>query len=165
MDTLNKYLTFTLGPQVFAIPIESVREVQDAVETTRIPQTPPFMLGVMNLRGTAVPVVDLKRKFGMGPTQRTINSRIAIVEGRKGDDDGLVGALADSVREVLEIDPSVIEEAPRMGMRVKPDFIRGVARSGEAFVVLLDIARIFSAEEMVFEPGPEMTAESGQEPS
>jgi purine-binding chemotaxis protein CheW len=159
MNATNKYLTFTLGAEVFAIPIESVREVQDAVDVTRIPQTPDFMLGVMNLRGTAVPVVDLKQKFGMGVTERTINSRIAIIEGEGGGEDSLIGALADSVREVLEIEPESIEEAPVMGMRLHLDFIRGVARSGDAFIVVLNIARVFSPGEMAAMQAPEAAAE------
>lgn len=148
MNTLEKYLTFTLGAELFAFPIESVREVHDVSEITRIPQTASFMLGVMNLRGNAVPVVDLKQKFNMGPTEHTINTRIAIIESKEGEKEILVGAMADSVREVLELGHEQIEPAPSMGMRVKADFIKGIARLKDKFIVLIDVHKVFSEQEM-----------------
>lgn len=144
----HKFLSFTLDGEFFAFAIVTVREILDFCDITRIPQTPSFIRGVVNLRGNAVSVVDLKEKFGLGRTQRTINTRIIILELPHGNQTQLMGALADSVKEVLELEPTQIDPPPHMGARVRMDFITGVARHKVGFLLLLDASRIFAAEEL-----------------
>ncbi len=147
-STMNQYLTFTLNKDIYALDISSVREVLELTPITRIPRTPKFMRGVINLRGHAVPVVDMRLKFGMSKTEDTINTCIIIVEVLFDGDSTIMGALADSVREVIELTEDMIEEPPRMGTTIKTDFIRGMGKQGEDFVIILDINKILSVEEL-----------------
>jgi len=110
----GQYLTFKLGDEVFALDISKVREVLDFTTVTRVPQTPDFMLGVINLRGSVVPVVDMRLKFGMSATEATVNTCIIIVEIDIDEETTVLGALADSVREVMEMEPDQIEPPPRI---------------------------------------------------
>lgn len=146
--TMNQYLTFTLNKDIYALDISSVREVLELTPITRIPRTPKFMRGVINLRGHAVPVVDMRLKFGMSKTEDTINTCIIIVEVLFDGDSTVMGALADSVREVIELTEGMIEEPPRMGTTIKTDFIRGMGKQDDEFVIILDINKILSVEEL-----------------
>ncbi|MEW5773022.1 MAG: chemotaxis protein CheW [Thermodesulfobacteriota bacterium] len=146
--TANQYLTFTLDNEVFALDIESVREVLELTHITRVPRTPEFMRGVINLRGHAVPVVDMRKKFGMPLAEDTVNTCIIIAEVTLGEESAVIGALVDSVREVFEIGTSEIMPPPRMGLSVKTDFIRGMGKQDEVFVMILDINKVFSEAEM-----------------
>ncbi len=145
---LNQFLTFTLGKEIFALDIGTVREVLELPVITRIPRTPDFMRGVINLRGHAVPVVDMRMKFGMTQVEDTVDTCIIIVEIQDGGEVTVMGALVDSVREVFEMPPEAVEPAPKMGAAIKADYIRGMGRQGEEFVIILDIAKVFSAEEL-----------------
>lgn len=140
-------LTFKLNDEVFALDIKSVKEVLDYTKITKIPQTPDYMLGVINLRGNVAPVVDLKMKFNMPPSERTVNTCIIIVEVEIEGKSHIVGILADSVKEVVEFDVKGIEEAPTIGLNIDIDFIRGIAKKDDEFVIILDINKIFSTEE------------------
>ncbi|MBF0285213.1 MAG: chemotaxis protein CheW [Magnetococcales bacterium] len=142
----SRVLTFTLDHEHFALDIFTVREILDVSDITRIPQAPEFMLGVVNLRGNAVPVMDLRRRFGMPPAARTVNSRIIIMEMLQGGETTLIGALADSVKEVLELDSGQIEPPPRMGTRVPIDFITGIGKQGDRFILLLNGERVFALD-------------------
>ncbi len=144
----NQYLTFVLEDELFALNIGSVREVLELTSITKVPRTPEFIRGVINLRGRAVPVVDLRMKFGMGETRRTVNTCIIIVEVELDGEATVLGALADSVQEVYEMESSQIEPPPRMGTRIKSEFITGMGKSGDRFIVILDINKVFSAEEL-----------------
>lgn len=144
----QRFLTMTLGQEIFAIDIFSVREILDYTDITRIPQTPDFMRGVVNVRGSAVPVVDLKMKFGLGQVERTLNTRIVIVEIRREDTVSVMGALADSVKEVLELETERIDPPPRMGAAVRADFIRGIGKHGDRFILILDVDKVFSTDEI-----------------
>lgn len=144
----QRFLTMTLGNEIFAIDIFSVREILDYTDITRIPQTPEFMRGVVNVRGSAVPVIDLRMKFGLGQVERTLNTRIVIVEIKRDDTVSVMGALADSVKEVLEIESDRIDPPPRMGAAVRADFIRGIGRHGDRFVLVLDVDKVFSSDEL-----------------
>ncbi len=150
-DAYDKYLTFTLDEDFFALDISSVREVQDYTEITRIPESLPHMRGVVNLRGSAVPVLDIKMKFGMRRTEQTINTRIIIMTIERSGKEQLVGMLADSVKEVLEIGAKDIAPAPRMGTRVHVDNILGVSRKDDRFILILDLDRIISTKELLDE--------------
>jgi purine-binding chemotaxis protein CheW len=144
----QRFLTMTLGNELFAIDIFSVREILDYTDITRIPQTPDFMRGVVNVRGSAVPVIDLRMKFGLGQVERTLNTRIVIVEIKREDTVSVMGALADSVKEVLELETDRIDPPPRMGAAVRADFIRGIGKHGDRFLLVLDVDKVFSSEDI-----------------
>ncbi len=148
ITNISQYLTFRLDDEVFALDITQVREVLDYTAITRVPRTPDFMCGVINLRGSVVPVVDMRQKFAMPKTEKTVNTCIIIVEIKTADEDVLIGALADSVQEVIELEPENIEPAPRIGSGLKVDFIKGMGKRGEKFLIILDIDRVFSQKEL-----------------
>lgn len=144
----NQYLTFVLGDEIFALDIGSVREVLELTAITRIPRTPGHMRGVINLRGHAVPVLELRSKFGMPTVDDTVNTCIIIVEVTMDGETTIIGTLVDSVREVFEMTPEGIEDAPRMGTAIRSEFIRGMGKQADRFVIILDVDRIFTAEEL-----------------
>jgi purine-binding chemotaxis protein CheW len=146
--TTTQYLTFKLDDEVFALDISKVREVLDFTAITKVPRTPDFMRGVINLRGSVVPVVDLRLKFGMSKTEKTVNTCIIIVEVTVDGDTVVLGALADSVQEVIELGSENIEPAPKIGTRLQTEFIRGMARQNDRFSIILDIDKIFSFDEL-----------------
>jgi purine-binding chemotaxis protein CheW len=143
-----QYLTFVLGGEVFALEIESVREVLELTRITRVPRMPEAVRGVINLRGHAVPVVDLRRLFRLGDVADTVETCIIIAEVELGEDTVQVGALVDSVREVFDMDATEIMPPPRMGTKVRAEFMTGMGRQGEAFVMILDIGRILGSGEL-----------------
>ncbi len=144
----GQYLTFNLSDEVYALEIVRVREVLDYTKITRVPRTPPFMEGVINLRGGVVPVVDLRLKFDMEATEKTVDTCIIIAEVSVDDEQTLIGALADSVKEVIDMEAGQIEPAPRIGTRLDTEFIKGMGKSGEEFIIILDINRIFTVDEL-----------------
>ncbi len=147
--TMNQYLTFSLGEDIFAVDVAKTREVLDLTDITRVPGSPSFMLGVINLRGSVVPVVDLRLKFGLTPEPRTRETCIIVLEIVIEGEPTTVGAVADSVREVLDLDSSRIEPPPRIGTRLRTEFIRGMGRVDDSrFLILLDIDRVFSDDEL-----------------
>ncbi len=149
MTAAMQYLTFKLGDEVFALDIDKVREVLDFTSITRVPRMPDFMRGVINLRGSVVPVVDLRLKFGMERTEKTTATCVIITEVTVDNDTTILGALADSVQEVLDLEPHQIEPAPRIGTMLRTDFIKGMGRQNDRFIIILDIDKIFSAEELM----------------
>jgi purine-binding chemotaxis protein CheW len=144
-----QYLTFTLAEEVFALDIGKVREVLDFTGVTRVPRTPEFMCGVINLRGNVVPVVDMRRKFGMSVTEKGVNTCIIIIEVTVDYETTVLGAMADSVQEVLDLEPDQIEPPPRIGTKLNIEFIRGMGKRDEGFVMILDVDKVFSADELV----------------
>ncbi len=144
----TQYLTFKLEDEVFALDISKVREVLDFTTVTKVPRTPEFMRGVINLRGNVVPVVDMRLKFGMSKTEKTVNTCIIIVEISIEGETAVLGALADSVQEVVDLEPEQIEPAPRIGTRLRTEFIRGMGKRNDQFVILLDIDKVFTYEEI-----------------
>jgi purine-binding chemotaxis protein CheW len=146
--TTTQYLTFKLGDEVFALDISKVREVLDFTTVTKVPRTPDFMRGVINLRGSVVPVVDLRLKFGMTVTEQTVNTCIIIVEVSVDGETTVLGTLADSVQEVLDLDPDHIEPAPKIGTRLNTEFIKGMGKHNDGFIIILDIDRVFSTSEL-----------------
>ncbi|WP_305043378.1 chemotaxis protein CheW [Geoalkalibacter sp.] len=156
----NQYLTFKLDREIFALGIAKVREVLDYTAITRVPKTPDFMRGVINVRGGVVPVVDLRVKFGMAPTPQTVNTCIIIVEINLEGETTVLGALADQVEEVLDLDPAQIEPAPRIGTRLRTEFIKGMGKRDEQFIIILDIDRVFSGEELASVAGGEDLAQA-----
>lgn len=148
LKDINQFLTFTLGKEIFALDIGTVREVLELTSITKIPRTPVFMRGVINLRGHAVPVVDMRQKMGMSQGEDTVDTCIIIVEIEFDGELTVMGALVDSVREVFEMAPDTIEPAPKMGAAVNAEYIKGMGRQDGQFIIILDINKIFSAEEL-----------------
>jgi len=148
LKDINQFLTFTLGKEIFALDIETVREVLELTSITKIPRTPKFMRGVINLRGHAVPVVDMRLKLGMSQGEDTVDTCIIIVEIEFDGEFTVMGALVDSVREVFEMTPDSIEPAPKMGAAINAEYIKGMGRQNGQFIIIIDINKIFSAEEL-----------------
>lgn len=159
----TQYLTFRLGDETFALDISKVREVLDYTNITKVPHTPDFMRGVINLRGNVVPVVDMRLKFGMSRTEQTVNTCIIIVEISIEGETTVLGALTDAVQEVIELGPEQIEPAPRIGTRLRTEFIRGMGKRDDQFIIILDIDRVFSADELslVLDAGSASTPPAG----
>lgn len=149
----TQYLTFKLDGEIFALDISKVREVLDFTTVTKVPRTPDFMRGVINLRGSVVPVVDMRLKFGMSKTEQTVNTCIIIVEINVDGEKIILGALADSVQEVIELEPGSIEPPPRIGTRLDTEFIKGMGKRDEQFIIILEIDRVFSTDEIAFVNG------------
>jgi purine-binding chemotaxis protein CheW len=144
----TQYLTFKLRDEVFALDIGKVREVLDFTTVTKVPQTPDFMRGVINLRGNVVPVVDMRLKFGLSQTEKSVNTCVIITEIDVDGETTVVGAMADSVQEVLDLEPNEIEPPPKIGTKLNTDFIHGMGKHGEGFIMILDIDKVFSADEL-----------------
>ncbi|MGA8160767.1 MAG: chemotaxis protein CheW [Acidobacteriaceae bacterium] len=151
----RQYLTFRLGNEIFATDVAKVREVLDLTAITAIPRTPEFMAGVINLRGSVVPVVDLRLCFEMSKTETTRNTCIVVVEVQLEGEATIIGALADSVEEVIDLEPEQIQPAPHIGMQIRTDFIRGMGKRDTQFIMILDIDRVFSADELAVVRGQE----------
>jgi len=144
----RQYLTFKLGNEIFATDVAKVREVLDFTTITEIPRTPEFMAGVINLRGSVVPVVDMRLCLEMSKTERTTNTCIVVLEVLLENEATVIGALADSVEEVIDLEPDQIRPAPRIGTQIRTDFIKGMGKRDAQFIIILDIDRVFSAEEL-----------------
>jgi len=144
----RQYLTFKLDDEVFAVDVAKVREILELTSITKVPQTPQFMRGVINLRGSVVPVVDLRLKFGMSETAPTVDTCIIVVEVAHEHETLDLGALADSVQEVFEMEPGQVEPAPRIGTKLNTDFILGMGKHDGQFIMILDIDRTFTSDEL-----------------
>jgi purine-binding chemotaxis protein CheW len=154
----RQYLTFRLGEEVFATDVATVREVLDLTTITRIPRTPDFMSGVINLRGNVVPVVDLRLCFEMSKTEKSVNTCIVVLEMMVEGAATVIGALADSVEEVIDLEPDQIQPAPKIGTQIRTDFIKGMGKRDAQFIMILDIDRVFSAEQISAVRGAEAAA-------
>ena len=145
---MTQYLTFRLDEEIFALDITKVREVLDYTIVTRVPRTPDFMRGVINLRGSVVPVIDLRLKFGMSATESGVNTCIIITEVQVDNETVVLGALADAVQEVLDLDAGSIAPPPKIGTKLRTEFIKGMGRQNDRFIIILDIDKVFSTEEL-----------------
>jgi purine-binding chemotaxis protein CheW len=149
-DDSRQYLTFTLGAETFAVGILNVREIIEYGALTEIPMMPGFIRGVINLRGAAVPVIDLATRFGGQPTTLGRRTCIVIIEIQLGDATAPqdIGIIVDCVNEVLEIPAADIEPPPSFGSSIRADFIRGMGKVNGKFVIILNIARVLSVDEI-----------------
>ncbi|HPG41133.1 MAG TPA: chemotaxis protein CheW [bacterium] len=144
----TQYLSFYLDKEQYALEITQVREVLDYTRITKVPRTPDYMLGVINLRGSVVPVIDMCINFGLPKIEQTRDTCIIIVEVVINGEKTLIGALANSVKEVFEMDPDMIEPAPKVGTRLNTEFIKGMGKHKESFVIILDINKVFTLTEI-----------------
>ena len=150
MQANDQYLTFFMAGEEYAITILQVTDIIECGVVTRVPGTPLWIRGVHNLRGTVVPVIDLAIKFGLPATEITRRTCVVIVELRIDDEAVVMGVMADSVHQVVDFTPEQIQPAPSFGPRIRASYLRGMASSNNAkFVLLLDIDRIFSSDEIL----------------
>jgi purine-binding chemotaxis protein CheW len=153
INDTRQYLTFELGQETFALEVSYVREILELTNVTKVPKTPDFMTGVINLRGSVVPVLDLRLKFGMTTAEKTVNTCIVVVEVSVGNEKTIIGALVDSVQEVFELEPDQIEPPPRIGTQLRTDFIRGMGKKDDQFIIILNIDEVFSTDEIALVEG------------
>lgn len=144
----GQYLTFLLRNEMFAIGILHIKEILEYGQLTTVPMMPPFIRGVINLRGAVVPVVDLATRFGGTANEITKRSCIVIIEVATEDGQHDIGVVVDSVSEVLEIPDSEIEPAPAFGAKIRTDFIQGMGKVNGKFVIILGVDKVLSVEEM-----------------
>lgn len=148
---LNSYLSFKLGEEIFAANVSKVLNILEMTKITQVPKSPPYMKGVINLRGTVLPVVDTRLKFGMSATEFTPNTCILVMEVEVDGEALQVGGLVDSVQEVLEIDLKEILPSPNIGSRYRSEFINGMYKlNDDHFIMLLDMDKVFSSDEALF---------------
>jgi purine-binding chemotaxis protein CheW len=147
-DSPQQYLTFSLGGEVFALGILNVKEIIEFGNITEIPMMPAFIRGVINLRGAVVPVIDLSARFGGSSSTVSRRTCIVIVELGSGEDRQDLGVIVDAVNEVLEIPRTEIEPPPSFGAKIRADFIQGMGKVAGKFVIILNIDRVLSVDEM-----------------
>lgn len=145
---VQQFLTFALGSEMFAVGTLSVKEIIEYGHLTEVPMMPDFIRGVINLRGAVVPVIDLGARFGRGETKITRRTCIVIIEVPSGDEKQDIGVIVDAVSEVLEIPSSEIEPPPAFGAKIRTDFIQGMGKVDGKFVILLDVGKVLSVEEI-----------------
>lgn len=145
----GKYLTFALGKEEYGLEILKVREIIGFMDITAVPRTPPYVRGVINLRGQVIAVVDLRAKFDMEPTQKTEQTCIIVVEIRQDGRRLNTGIVVDRVSEVLDIAGEKIEDPPRLGASVDTDFILGMGKIGDSVKILLDIDKVLAGDAAV----------------
>jgi purine-binding chemotaxis protein CheW len=144
----NSYLSFKLENELFAAHVSKVLNILEMSKITKVPKSPEYMLGVMNLRGTVLPIVDTRIKFGLKVSDFTVNTCIIVLDIDMDGDSIIVGALVDSVQEVLEVESTNIMPPPSIGSKYRSEFIEGVTKSGDNFIMILDMDKVFSSEEL-----------------
>jgi purine-binding chemotaxis protein CheW len=148
-QNVQQYLTFMIGGVEYAISLLKVKEIIEYDTVTRVPKTPEWIRGVINLRGSVLPVIDLAAKFRQAPGVPGKLTCIVITEVQSGDEAAVMGIMADSVRQVIDLNPQDIEEPPSFGTRVNVDYLLGMARSGKQFCLLLDTEKVLSTDELL----------------
>ena len=147
VTTSNQYLIFSLGEENFALTIGSVREVTNLTSITGIPNCPDHLKGVINLRGNIVSVVDLHEKLRVDDVEQTVDTCIVIAEVGKDEHMIHMGIVVDAVKDVVYLSNDQIEPAPKVGSKLNPDYIYGIAKIGDDFIIILDIEAILDTEE------------------
>lgn len=148
VNSVSQYLTFKLDHEVFAVDIGKVREVLEFNTMTKVPRTPDYMRGVINLRGNVVPVVDVRLKLGLGMTDKTVDTCVVISEVAVDGENVVLGALVDSVEEVIDLDMNHLAPPPHMGSRIDANVIRGMGKRDDHFVMILDLDRVFTGKDL-----------------
>ncbi len=149
----SQYLSFRLDQESFAVDIGRVREVLELTSLTKVPGTPEFMRGVINLRGSVVPVVDIKVKLGLGLTSKTVETCVVISEIVVDGERTVLGVLVDSLQEVIDLDSQHLVPPPRLGARFNSSAVRGMGTRDEHFIMILDFDRIFTADDLRISEG------------
>jgi purine-binding chemotaxis protein CheW len=144
----QQFLTFMLDEEMFAFGILHIKEILEFGQLTEVPRMPEFIRGVINLRGAVVPVIDLGARFGKHPTQVTRRTCIVIIELDGEDEKHSVGVMVSAVNDVVEIPPDQIEPAPEFGAQIRTDFIEGMGKIDERFVIILNVNHVLSLDEI-----------------
>ncbi len=144
----GKYLIFHLGAEEFGTDVLKVREIMGMQDITNVPQTPPFVKGVINLRGKVIPVVDLRLKFGLASEEYTTRTCIIVVQAQQNDDVLMIGIIVDGVAEVLMLSESEIEDTPDFGPGIETPYLKGMAKIKGKVKILLDIDRVLSMTDL-----------------
>ena len=147
-DRAGKYLTFRLDNEEYGLEILKVREIIGLMDITSVPKTPDYVRGIINLRGSVIPVLDLKKKFDMGATEDTEETCVIVVEVTLGDNKVMMGTIVDAVSEVLEIKENEIEDAPAFGTNVNTKFILGIGKVKDEVKILLDIDEVLTTSDI-----------------
>ena len=155
-----QYMTFKLGNELFAIDVAQVREVLEVTQITRVPTAPPYMRGVVNVRGQSIPVVDLRLRFGLPQAAETVHTRIIVMELRVDGEIVIIGGMADSVHEVIELEPGNINPPPTIAMRWRSELIQGMGKRGDDFIIIMDFNAAFSSDEILCAQESETEAEA-----
>lgn len=145
---INSYLTFKLEDEIFGANVSKVLNILEMTKITKVPKAPNYMKGVINLRGAVLPLIDTRLKFDMGETVYTTNTCILVLDIDMAGESVHVGALVDSVQEVIEIDEASIQPPPSIGSKYKSEFIEGMAKVNDEFIMLLNMDLIFSTDEL-----------------
>jgi purine-binding chemotaxis protein CheW len=148
VNETDSYLTFKLGDELFAINVSKVLEILEMKPITKVPKSPDFMKGVINLRGNILPVVDTRNKFSMPPVEFTIDTCIIVLSIDNGKDSLLAGAIVDSVQKVIDIPAESIQVSPSMGSLYREDFITGIGKLDDQFIMVLNIDKVFSTDDL-----------------
>lgn len=146
-ETLNSYLTFRLGDEIFAANVSKVSEILEIPKITKVPRSPDFMRGVINLRGSVLPVIDTRTKFGLPTEADTVNTCIIVMNLELEGQPITIGAIVDEVQEVMEIEDANIQAAPSVGSKYKTEFIEGMVKKNDLFIMLLNLDMVFSHDE------------------
>jgi len=158
-DDVEQYLTFMVGGKTYGLEILDIKEIIEYGEVTDVPMTPAFILGVINLRGAVVPVIDLGERFSGTPVEVTKRTSIIILEIKNDDLKIEIGITVDFVNEVLDVHPSEIEPAPKLGGQIQTNFISGMAKLNDKLLILLDIGNILSIDELSMVGGIQVSEE------
>lgn len=146
---IESYLSFRLNDELFAVHVGQVLEIMGIPAITKVPKSPPSLTGVINLRGTVLPVIDTRIKFGLIKTEFNVDTCIIVFKIEMENDPMTIGALVDSVQEVIEIPEDAILPPPSLGSKYKSDLIKGMYKADENFIMLLNIDHVFSSDELL----------------
>jgi purine-binding chemotaxis protein CheW len=147
-NAIRSFLTFRLMEELFAIDVIKVIEILEMSKITKVPKSPGFLLGVINLRGNVLPVIDARIKFGMPKKELTLDSCIIVMSIEVDDGVVTIGALVDAVSEVIEVNQDTIQEPPSIGSRYNSEFMEGLVKINDEFVMILKIGKAFSSDDV-----------------
>lgn len=145
----GQYLTFQLGDELFAFDVLRTNEVLEITQVTRIPGANDAMIGVINLRGSVVPVIDLRKRLNMPEKERTVDTSIIIIDTDYGDEKITLGVLVDAAKQVIMLDKTQLEPPPKVGMKMNIEYITAIGKHDNNFIILLNSDRIFSEKELI----------------
>ena len=149
MENIKSYLSFKIGDEYFAANVSFIHNIIEYCKITKVPEMPDYMLGVINLRGQVLPVIDSRLKFGIDKKEITGNTCIIVMEVEMDNQQVFVGVLVDGVSEVVELSENQIKESPSIGGKIKNDFISGVYQDDDKFTMVLDMNKVISEEEVL----------------
>jgi len=151
METVNKtneYITFTLDEEVYAVEVSGIESILEYANLTKLPGTDNSIKGILNLRGKALPVIDLRTVLNIRESEITQNTSIIVMLIKTKNKIVSIGGLVDSVKEVIKITPDMIQDAPKVGIRINNNYISGIAEHNEKFVIILDINKVLSEDQL-----------------